>query len=167
MTQSTGSNPLSLGTDYETLANRFRPIFREISAGNVEREKARALPYEPIEWLKKAGFGAVRVPSEYGGAGASVGQLFQLLIELAEADSNIPQALRAHFAFVEDRLNAPPGTDRDTWFARFVAGDLVGNGWTEVGAVKIGDVITKVSPQGEGFVLNGTKFYSTGSIFAD
>ncbi|EGH49200.1 Acyl-CoA dehydrogenase, partial [Pseudomonas syringae pv. pisi str. 1704B] len=37
----------------------------------------------------------------------------------------------------------------------------------EVGAVKIGDVITKVSPQGDGFVLNGTKFYSTGSIFAD
>ncbi|WP_423251739.1 hypothetical protein, partial [Pseudomonas syringae] len=25
MTQTTGSNPLSLGTDYETLANRFRP----------------------------------------------------------------------------------------------------------------------------------------------
>lgn len=167
MTQPTGSNPLSLGTDYESLANRFRPIFREISAGNVEREKARALPYEPIEWLKEAGFGAVRVPTEYGGAGASIGQLFQLLIELAEADSNIPQALRAHFAFVEDRLNAPPGADRDTWFARFVAGDLVGNGWTEVGAVKIGDVITKVSAQGDGFVLNGTKFYSTGSIFAD
>ncbi|SFH53318.1 Acyl-CoA dehydrogenase [Pseudomonas syringae] len=167
MTQTTGSNPLSLGTDYETLANRFRPIFREIGAGSVEREQARALPHEPIAWLQKAGFGAVRVPVEYGGAGASISQLFQLLIELAEADSNIPQALRAHFAFVEDRLNAPPGADRDQWFARFVAGDLVGNGWTEVGAVKIGDVITKVSPQGDGFVLNGTKFYSTGSIFAD
>ena len=80
---------------------------------------------------------------------------------------NIPQALRAHFAFVEDRLNAPPGADRDTWFARFVAGDLVGNAWTEVGAVTIGDVITKVSAEGNGFVLNGAKFYSTGSIFAD
>ncbi|HEX8593058.1 MAG TPA: acyl-CoA dehydrogenase family protein [Pseudomonas sp.] len=167
MTQTTASNPLSLGTDYETLANRFRPIFRDISAGNVEREKNRALPYEPIGWLKEAGFGAVRVPKEYGGAGASVGQLFQLLIELAEADSNIVQALRSHFAFVEDRLNAPPGADRDTWFARFVAGDLVGNGWTEVGAVKVGDVITKVTPHGDRFVLNGTKYYSTGSIFAD
>ena len=100
MTQTTGSNPLSLGTDYETLANRFRPIFREIGAGSVEREQARALPHEAIAWLQKAGFGAVRVPTEYGGAGASITQLFQLLIELAEADSNIPQALRAHFAFV-------------------------------------------------------------------
>lgn len=160
-------NPLSVGTDYETLANRFRPLFRQIAAGTVEREQARDLPFEPIRWLKEAGFGAVRVPVEYGGAGASISQLFQLLIELAEADSNIVQSLRGHFAFVEDRLNAPPSPARDAWFARFVAGDLVGNGWTEIGAVKIGEVITKVRPEGENFVLNGAKYYSTGSIFAD
>jgi len=160
-------NPLSVGTDYETLANRFRPQFRQIAAGTVEREQARDLPFEPIRWLKEAGFGAVRVPVEFGGAGASISQLFQLLIELAEADSNIVQSLRGHFAFVEDRLNAPPSPARDAWFARFVAGDLVGNGWTEIGAVKIGEVITKVRPEGENFVLNGAKYYSTGSIFAD
>ncbi|MCU1729864.1 acyl-CoA dehydrogenase family protein [Pseudomonas sp. 7P_10.2_Bac1] len=160
-------NPLSVGTDYETLANRFRPLFTQIAAGTVEREQARDLPFEPIRWLKEAGFGAVRVPVEYGGAGASISQLFQLLIELAEADSNIVQSLRAHFAFVEDRLNAPPSPARDAWFARFVAGDLVGNGWTEIGAVKLGEVITKVRPEGANFVLNGAKYYSTGSIFAD
>ena len=160
-------NPLSVGTDYETLANRFRPLFRQIAAGTVEREQARDLPFEPIRWLKEAGFGAVRVPVEFGGAGASISQLFQLLIELAEADSNIVQSLRGHFAFVEDRLNAPPSPARDAWFARFVAGDLVGNGWTEIGAVKIGEVITKVRPEGDDFVLNGAKYYSTGSIFAD
>ncbi|HCN64866.1 MAG TPA: monooxygenase [Pseudomonas sp.] len=160
-------NPLSVGTDYETLANRFRPLFRQIAAGTVEREQARDLPFEPIRWLKEAGVGAVRVPVEFGGAGASISQLFQLLIELAEADSNIVQSLRGHFAFVEDRLNAPPSPARDAWFARFVAGDLVGNGWTEIGAVKIGEVITKVRPEGENFVLNGAKYYSTGSIFAD
>ena len=160
-------NPLSVGTDYETLANRFRPLFRQIAAGTVEREQARDLPFEPIRWLKEAGFGAVRVPVEFGGAGASISQLFQLLIELAEADSNIVQSLRGHFAFVEDRLNAPPSPARNAWFARFVAGDLVGNGWTEIGAVKIGEVITKVRPEGENFVLNGAKYYSTGSIFAD
>ncbi|MEL2330802.1 acyl-CoA dehydrogenase family protein, partial [Klebsiella pneumoniae] len=77
--------------------------------GAVERERQRELPHEAIAWLKQAGFGAVRVPREHGGAGASLPQLVQLLIELAEADSNITQALRGHFAFVEDRLNAEPG----------------------------------------------------------
>lgn len=158
---------LSTGTDYEPLAQKFRPIFARIAEGALERERTRSLPHEPITWLKQAGFGAVRVPREHGGAGASLPQLFQLLIELAEADSNLPQALRGHFAFVEDRLNAPPGPQREAWFKRFVAGDLVGNAWTEVGSVAIGDVITKVSQKNGKWVVNGAKYYSTGSIFAD
>lgn len=167
MTEHQIINPLSTGTDYPTLAARFRPIFQRIAEGAVEREHSRSLPYEPIQWLKQAGFGAVRVPVEYGGGGASLPQLFELLIELAEADSNVPQALRGHFAFAEDRLNATPGPARDLWFKRFVDGDIVGCAWTEIGTVAIGDVVTKVSPQGDGWRLNGEKFYSTGSLFSD
>ncbi|HSD36065.1 MAG TPA: acyl-CoA dehydrogenase family protein [Rhodocyclaceae bacterium] len=158
---------LSRGTDYEALAARFRPIFARIAEGTLEREQARSLPHEPIRWLKEAGFGAVRVPREHGGDGASLPQLFRLLIELATADSNLPQALRGHFAFVEDRLNAPADASRERWFARFVEGDLVGNAWTEVGDVKIGEVLTRVSRKGSGWVVNGRKYYSTGCIFAD
>jgi alkylation response protein AidB-like acyl-CoA dehydrogenase len=160
-------HPLSTGTDYQALAERFRPIFARIAAGALEREQSRSLPFEQVKWLKEAGFGAVRVPVQYGGAGASLPQLFELLIELAEADSNLPQALRGHFAFVEDRLNAQADAPQDTWFKRFVEGDLVGNAWTEIGSVKIGQVGTRVSRLGEHWVVNGTKYYSTGSIFAD
>ncbi len=160
-------HPLSSGTDYQTLAERFRPIFGRIAAGALEREQSRSLPFEQVKWLKEAGFGAVRVPVQYGGAGASLPQLFELLIELAEADSNLPQALRGHFAFVEDRLNAQADAPQDTWFKRFVDGDLVGNAWTEVGSIKIGQVGTRVSRVDEQWVVNGTKYYSTGSIFAD
>lgn len=160
-------SPFSTGTDYQVLAERFRPIFARIAAGALEREQSRSLPFEPVKWLKQAGFGAVRVPVQYGGAGASLPQLFELLIELAEADSNLPQALRGHFAFVEDRLNAQADAPQDTWFKRFVEGDLVGNAWTEIGSVKIGQVGTRVSRLGEHWVVNGTKYYSTGSIFAD
>ncbi|QQX56251.1 acyl-CoA dehydrogenase family protein [Pseudomonas chlororaphis] len=167
MTEHQVINPLSIGVDYEALAGRFRPIFSRIAAGAVAREQSRSLPYEAILWLKEAGFGAVRVPVEYGGGGASLPQLFQLLIELAEADSNVPQALRGHFAFAEDRLNAAPGPARDLWFKRFVDGDIVGCAWTEIGNVAIGDVITRVSPDGDKWRLNGEKFYSTGSIFSD
>ncbi|WP_199540582.1 acyl-CoA dehydrogenase family protein [Paraburkholderia kururiensis] len=159
--------PATSSVDYEQLAVRFRPIFKRIAEGALQRERTRALPYEQIGWLKAAGFGAMRVPLEYGGGGASLPQLTRLLIELAEADSALPQALRGHFAFVEDRLNAAPGASRDAWLERFVAGDLVGNAWTEVGDVKIGDVITRVSRDGDRWVVNGRKYYSTGSIFAD
>lgn len=157
--------------DYERLAAPFRPIFGRIAAGASAREKDHRLPHEEIRELASAGFGALRVPVADGGLGASLPQLFALLTELAAADSNISQALRAHFAFVEDRLVAAPGPGRDTWLARFVRGELVGNSWTEVGSVAVGDVLTKVSPDASlgrgGFRINGTKYYSTGSIYAD
>lgn len=167
MSTSLSHAELSVGTDYEALASRFRPIFSRIADTALDRERTRQLPYEPIQWLKAAGFGAVRVPVSHGGAGASLPQLVRLLIELAAADSNLPQALRGHFAFVEDRLNAPDTANRTRWFQRFVAGELFGNAWTEVGDVKIGDVITVVSRKDGQWVVNGSKYYSTGSLFAD
>ncbi len=126
---------LSTGTDYDALAAAFRPIFTRIAQGAAEREQQRILPDEPIRWLKEAGFGTLRIPREKGGWGASLPQLSALLIELAQADSNLPQALRAHFAFVEDQLNQPDSAGRDRWFRRFLDGELVGSGWTEIGAV--------------------------------
>ncbi|MFU8927601.1 acyl-CoA dehydrogenase family protein [Acinetobacter puyangensis] len=158
---------IAYSADYKALAQKYRPIFDQIADGALQREKERILPFEPIQWLKQAGFGAVRIPVEQGGDGASIPQLFQLLIELSKADSNVTQALRGHFAFVEDRLNAQRDADQSHWFKRFVAGEIVGNAWTEIGNVKIGDVITKVTKQGEQWIVNGKKYYTTGSIFAD
>ncbi len=158
---------LSTGTDYETLAARFRPIFAEIARGAAERDRERILPHEAIAALKDAGFGAVRLPVRDGGAGASIPQLFQLLIELAAADSNLPQALRAHFAFVEDWLNVPPDADQRAWFDRFASGQIVGSAWSEVGNVAVGQVQTQVSQRDGRFVVNGAKYYSTGTIYAD
>ena len=153
--------------DYEALAAPFRPIFADIAEGAVERETEHRLPREEIRRLVAAGFGAVRVPTEFGGGGATLPQLFRLLTELAAADSNIPQALRGHFAFVEDRLVARDGS-RERWLTRFADGQIAGNSWTEVGTVAIGDVITKVTADDDGVLrVNGTKYYSTGSIFAD
>lgn len=159
---------LATDTRLSELKARFAPLFEQIAEGAAERDRSGELPYQQIADLAAAGFGAVRVPVSHGGAGATLPELFELFVDLAAADSNIAQALRAHFAFVEDRLIAAPGAGRDKWLARFVAGELVGNSWTEVGTVTVGDVITKVSPDGEGgFKINGTKYYSTGSIFAD
>ncbi|RSN82255.1 monooxygenase [Acinetobacter baumannii] len=167
MTSQSNQN-LALGAHYEQVAGKFRPIFKRIAEGALAREKDRTLPYEPIQWLKQAGFGAVRVPVAFGGDGVSQKQLFQLLIELAQADSNVVQALRGHFAFVEDRLNAQKTAAQTLWFERFVRGEIVGNAWTEIGQVEIGDVATRVTAAQDGKLrINGQKYYSTGTIFAD
>lgn len=165
--QTNINDALSITANYEKVAAKYRPIFEKIAEGTLAREQQCSLPYEQINWLKQAGFGALRVPVKFGGDGVSLPQLFQLLIELAKADSNIVQALRGHFAFVEDRLNAHKVADQTLWFKRFVQGDLVGNAWTEIGQVKIGDVITRVKQKNNQLLVNGKKYYSTGTIFAD
>ena len=62
---------LSLGADYEQVATKFRPIFQQIALGALERETQRKLPFDAIQALKQVGFGAVRVPTAFGGDGLS------------------------------------------------------------------------------------------------
>src|ERR1700722_3083764 len=100
---------------YDELAARFRPIFDRIAEGAARRENERTIAYEEVGWLRDAGFGAVRVPVEYGGAGATVTQLFRLLNELGEADSNLTQGLRSHFGRTEARLYDPEPERRELW----------------------------------------------------
>ncbi|KDA05110.1 monooxygenase [Microbacterium sp. CH12i] len=161
------SSEISSGADLTPIRARFRAILDAIAEGARDRDESRELPRDGIRALAEAGFGALRVPKKYGGYGVSLPQLVELLADLAAADPNLPQALRGHFALVEDRLNAHAASDQSTWFRRFVNGELAGNAWTEIGEVKVGDVNTKVSAGPDGLVVNGTKYYSTGSIFAD
>ncbi|WP_062220758.1 acyl-CoA dehydrogenase family protein [Aureimonas sp. D3] len=153
--------------DYEALATPFRPIFARIRAGAVERELNRTLPTQEIGWLKDARFGAVRLPRAEGGQGASLPDFINLLIELSEADSNITQALRGHFGFVESVVNLPAGPFRERWAARIAAGETAGNAWTEIGAASIEGFSTHLARKGDDLVLNGEKYYTTGSLFAD
>ncbi|MQT14656.1 acyl-CoA dehydrogenase family protein [Segnochrobactrum spirostomi] len=152
---------------YEALADRFRPLFARIREGAAKREVTRTLPFEEIGLLREAGFTALRVPQRFGGAGVTLPEFFALLTELAAADSNLPQALRSHFAFIEDVVNAPESPQRDAWLTRLGGGELVGGAWTEIGNAVVGTFDTRVTRNGSGLVLTGKKYYTTGSLYAD
>jgi len=145
----------------------FAPIFARIADGAVQREDDRALAYTEAGWLREAKFGALRVPTEFGGYGASVRQLFRLLIDLAAAESNLPQALRVHWSFVEDQLLAEAGDEREQWLRAVADGKLVGNAITEPGIGAIDRYQTALTPDGARWKLSGTKYYSTGSLYSD
>ncbi|WP_378146206.1 acyl-CoA dehydrogenase family protein [Cnuibacter sp. UC19_7] len=153
--------------DDAELAARFAPLFEEIAAGNLDRERERAFGYDEVRRLVAAGLGRVRVPEALGGGGASLRQTFQLLTDLGAADPNIAHVFRNHLAFVEDRLNAPPSPANDLWLERILAGEFVGGGWTEANNGSFGDLKTVLTPEGDGWRLSGAKFYATGSLYAD
>ncbi|MHC2437200.1 acyl-CoA dehydrogenase family protein [Bradyrhizobium sp. USDA 4451] len=151
----------------DALHKRFAPIFETIAAGAVARERNRTLPTEQIRLLKEAGFGALRVPIEFGGLGATLRQTFDLLIELAAADSNLPQALRAHFNLVEDlQLNEDEAV-KARWLGAIAKGALFGVAVTEPGLGAVDRYRTAITSDGTGLRLNGLKYYTTGTLYAD
>ncbi|MER6527314.1 acyl-CoA dehydrogenase family protein [Streptomyces sp. NPDC001508] len=153
-------------TDAE-LATRFQPLFDRIAEGNTDRERTRTFPHQQVQWLKDAGLGTLRIPAELGGLGASLEQTFTLLAQLATADANVGHIWRNHLAFVEDRLNAAPSPGNDRWIRRFLDGDFVGGGWTEANNGTFANLRTTVRQDGDRWLVNGAKFYATGSLYAD
>lgn len=154
-------------TSTAELLATFRPIFDRIAAGAAERDLTRRNTHEEVEWLKQARFGALRVPIAEGGFGATLEQEHMLLIELGAADSNLPQIWRNHFAFVEDVLFDDVAGRHAQWRSSIAAGALFGGAWSETGGDAFFSMRTTLSRAGDGAVLNGKKFYSTGSLYSD
>lgn len=152
-------------TSYPALLARFKPLFEQIGEGAVTREQQRELAFEAVGLLRDAGFTALRVPQSHGGSGISLPVLFRLLIDLAEADSNLPQIVRAHFGFVEGRLSAREPASQDYWFAKVVAGQLWGAAMAERSDSSTNSVTLDAAE--DGWRLNGEKYYCTGTIYAD
>jgi alkylation response protein AidB-like acyl-CoA dehydrogenase len=106
------------------------------------------------------------VPESHGGPGATVTETFRFIIDLASVDANVAQSLRSTFLFVERLLAAEPEAEREQWFPRVLAGDVFGNaGWERGG--RNGEIRARLVRDGEHFLANGTKSYSTGALFAD
>lgn len=151
----------------DTLLERFAPLFDGIREGAVRRELERALPRDEVRALADAGFGALRLPVADGGSGASIPQLTRLVSALAAADSNVAHVWRGHFGFVELLLLRPDSAERRAWFERIAGGAIVGNATSEQTGNTLADMQSTVAETSGRWLLNGTKFYSTGTLYSD
>jgi len=163
----TAINSESPHGDERNLRVKFAPLFEKIKAGAVEREKSRTLPIAQVQELVAAGFGAVRVGKEFGGAGANLTEFFELLIDLAAADSNVAHLFRGHFVFLDDISLTGTSEANRRWSYRAVSGAVIANASSEQGGQGWWDTGTKIEKRAEGHILNGVKYYSTGSNFSD
>ena len=149
-------------------------LFGEAAKGAQQREQDRVLPHEQIRWLRDAGIGRLRLRTQDGGAGASLPELFGVVIDLAAADSNVAHILRAHFGFVEEQLHNPDRVAGRRWLNVVAEDGIFGNAVSEQNNLPVGrtagttQLDTVLSPDAAGgFRLNGVKFYSTGTLFSD
>ena len=151
-------------TDYVALAQE---LAKQIQPGAAERDAQRILPHAQLDWIRNAGLGAARVPSELGGGDVSMREVAQIFIALGKADPCVAQALFPHFATVEHlRLIANP-EQQQRYLGAFTRQQLSSGAIAERSGKFRGDIHTRLSRDDQGLVLDGEKFYSTGCLFAD
>lgn len=144
-------------------------LLAHIGAGARERDLDDENPFDQVRALKEAGFGRLRLPESLGGAGLSVRQLFSAVIDVAQADPIVAHIFRTHFWFVEERLRAGADAVSRTWLTKVAEGNLFANAFSEKGSLAVGSLVfnTRLSAIPGGYRLNGEKYYSTGTLFAD
>lgn len=145
-------------------------LLESIQAGAAERDRERILPYDVIEKIRQIRLGALRIPVAEGGHGVSLRELFGIVIRLADADPNVAHILRNHFVGIERILQSPRSERNRRWIRAAAEGAIFGLAATELGAKRSGSMevqATALTRDGEGYRLNGEKYYSTGCLYAD
>src|SRR4051794_13721265 len=148
----------------------FDSLLADIAAGARERDLNDENPHHQVAALKRAGFGTLRLPTELGGPGFSVRQLFSAVIDVARADPIVAHIFRTHFWFVEERLRTSRDAVSARWLRAVADGKIVGNAFSEKGSAAVGSLVfsTRLLPEaGGGFRLAGEKFTSRGTLFSD
>ena len=143
----------------------FEQVLEQARTGAAARERTRELPHDLVRQLSLAGFGSARVPVEAGGEGVGLDVLFDRLVRLAAADSNIAHLFRGHLAFVEQQFFEPDPGRRDRWYREVLAGAVVGNAQSETGGSS--DLSTTLTQVDGVLRLDGRKYYTTGTLYAD
>lgn len=163
LSTATSAAPLSVAG----IRGAAAPVLAELAATARERELSREYPFELVRALVRHGVTLVGVPSVYGGAGGTLRDVVEVVIEIARADSNVAQALRSTFLIAHRTQALPDTRQRARTFERLRRGGIFANSGNERSGGANGSISTTLRRAGDGFVVNGTKYYSTGGLYGD
>ena len=137
---------------------------REIAPHVMQWDEAQAFPAELLAQLASLGLLGIQLPSRYGGAGLSAVEYCICIEELARVDPTIGLTIAAHNGLAAAHL-AMFGSEaqKERWLAPLARGEFLG-AWalTEPDAGSdAGNLRTRARLDGDGWVLDGTKTFTT------
>ena len=91
--------PVSFGS------HSLRDLIAHIGAGVLDRDREGRPPVAEFELIRAARLGALRLPVDHGGGGATVAELFATVVDLAAAQASL-QAAKAKIVLDELALPA-------------------------------------------------------------
>jgi SfnB family sulfur acquisition oxidoreductase len=131
-----------------------------------QRDRQRKLPWAQIEHFTRSGLGSISIPREYGGPQVSFVTLAEVFKIISAADPALGQIPQNQVGILHSLLGSANPTQKQQLFQSVLDGWRIGNAGPERGTKNTLDIKARITAKGDGFVLNGQKFYSTGALFA-
>ncbi|WP_370417031.1 SfnB family sulfur acquisition oxidoreductase (plasmid) [Pantoea vagans] len=142
------------------VAAQLAQQFRE---GAAARDRERELPHSPLQTLFQSGLGGITVPQAYGGIAVSTATLVSVITLISEADAAIGQVPQNHYYALEVlRVNGSE-LQKQRLYREVLTGVHLGNALAEFSSRAAHQRTTQIRCN----ILNGSKFYATGALFAD
>ena len=143
-----------------------KTLAAEFAVDAAKRDRDRLLPAAELDRFSGSGLWGITVPKAYGGAGVSFATLAQVIETISAADPSIGQIPQNHLAALDAIRFAGSEAQKAYWFARVLQGYRLGNAFSEAKSRHVGAFETTLTPDGDGYIVNGEKFYATGALFA-
>jgi SfnB family sulfur acquisition oxidoreductase len=158
-------NAHRIASDAEALAIA-RELAAEFAIDAGSRDRERLLPVKELDRFSRSGLWAITVPKAYGGPGVSFATLAEIIAIVSAADPSLGQLPQNHLAALDAIRVTASEEQKRLWFGRVLQGYRLGNAFSEAKSRHVGAFQTKLRRDGEGYVVNGEKFYATGALFA-
>ncbi|MGS0707813.1 SfnB family sulfur acquisition oxidoreductase [Acinetobacter sp. ANC 3781] len=143
-----------------------RALVEQFKQNAVQRDAERILPFEEIEAYSQSGLWAITVPKQYGGAEVSSYTVAQVIALMSGVDGSIGQIPQNHFYGLEILRNTGTEQQKQKLYAEVLKGARFGNALAEFKTKTAAQKQTAISAVDGGYIVNGEKFYCTGSLFA-
>ncbi|QIO06150.1 SfnB family sulfur acquisition oxidoreductase [Acinetobacter shaoyimingii] len=141
-------------------------LAEQFKAEAIKRDAERVLPFDEIEAYSQSGLWAITVPRQYGGAEVSSLTVAKIIALMSGVDGSIGQIPQNHFYALEVLRNTGSESQKQHLYAEVLKGARFGNALAEFKTKNSTQKHTLLSKNEQGYVVNGEKFYCTGSLFA-
>ena len=162
--------PLLLATHVLRSDNEALEAARTLAASAREdaakRDQQRKLPWSLIEEFTRSGLGSISIGREFGGPKVSFVTLAEVFAIISAADPALGQIPQNQVGILSLIAATATQAQKDQLFASVLQGWRIGNAGPERGSKNTLDLKARITADGENFVINGQKFYSTGALFA-
>ncbi|MFJ2367014.1 SfnB family sulfur acquisition oxidoreductase [Pseudomonas sp. NPDC087697] len=132
----------------------------------ARRDQQRKLPWAEIEQFTRSGLGSIAIGKAFGGPDVSFVTIAEVFAIISAADPALGQIPQNHFGILNLLQHTANERQKTQLFQSVLDGWRIGNAGPERGTKNTLELKARITADGDGYVINGQKFYSTGALFA-